>query len=75
VEEMPDGGQRVWVLGVDPAGWVVYALGRSEMKEQARCTEYEEIRGPVMVEERREALRLSAETEQRCQRIGWISAR
>jgi hypothetical protein len=75
VEEMPDGGQRVWVLGVDPAGWVVYALGRSEMKEQARWTEYEEIRGPVMVEERREALRLSAETEQRCQRIGWISAR
>ncbi|WP_448605439.1 hypothetical protein [Thermoflexus hugenholtzii] len=75
VEEVPDGGRRVWVLGVDPAGWVVYALGRSEMKGQARWTEYEEIRGPVMVEERREALRLSMETEQRCQRIGWITSR
>ncbi|WP_088570356.1 hypothetical protein [Thermoflexus hugenholtzii] len=75
VEEVPDGGRRVWVLGVDPAGWVVYALGRSEMKGQARWTEYEEIRGPVMVEERRETLRLSVETEQRCQRIGWITSR
>jgi hypothetical protein len=31
----------------------VYALGRSVMMEQARWKEYEEIRGPVMVEERR----------------------